>query len=155
MTGRPQRGRPKLAVQFYVDEVAYRCVLPLLECLPARQRSFSRLVEAILLLGKNEYVSNTSRDFIGELCLMKKHQIEEGIAIQGKRPKRRLHLTIDSEALGFLDMLVTRYRPVLPARGDAMSLMLRRVGERLTTREKTNWMKRRLEEILLKYPVRY
>lgn len=155
MAGKPQREKTKLAVQFTIDEAAYECVLPLITGDSPLRMSISRLIEAILLLAKNEYDSNMNRDFVGELCLMKERQIEEGIALQATRPQRRLHVTIDREALGFLDMLVTRYRPVLHARGEAMTLILRRVGERLTTNEKTGWMKRRLEEILLKYPVRY
>lgn len=155
MAGKPQRQETKLAVQFSVDEAAYARVLPLIEGNSGLHMSVSRLLEAILLLAKNEYDSNRSRDFIGELCLMKKQQIEEGIALRGTRPKRRLHVTMDRRALDFLDMLVARYRPVLPARGEAMTLIMRRFSERLTSEERVDWMKRRLEEILLKYPVRY
>lgn len=155
MPGRPQRDEPKVAIQIRIDEAAYQCVLPLIRGRAPLHMSFSRLLEAILLLAKNEYVSNTSRDFVEELCLMKRRQVEETIAIRGERPQRRVHVTIDREALGFLDMLVLRYRSIFRTRGVAASLVLRRFGERLTSEEKTEWMKRRIEEILLKYPVRY
>lgn len=155
MAGRPQRGEAKVAVQFDVDETALARVLPLIEGESRLNMSLSRLIEAILLLAKNEYTLNASRDFVGELCLMKEHQIKEGIALRGKRLRRKLHLTIDREALEFVDMLVMRYRPVVHARGTALTLILWRFSERLTSTEKIAWMKRRLEEMLIKYPVRY
>lgn len=155
MPGKPQRDEPKAAVQLRIDETAYRCVLPLIRGEAPLNMSFSRLLETILLLAKNEYTCNTSRDFVEELCRMKKKQVEETIAIRDARPQRRVHVTIDHEALGFLDMLVTRYRSLFRTRGIAASLVLRRFGERLATVEQIDWMKRRIEEIFLKYPVRY
>lgn len=155
MSGKPQRKRPKKAVQLRVDRAAYCCLLPLLQGDNPLDMSYSQLFESVVLLAREEYVSNTNQDFIVRLCSMKKTRVEEEMRGRFATARKTLHLTIDSEALEFLNMLASRYHALFHTRGEVASLIMRRVGYRAKTPERAEWMKRRLEEILLKYPVRY
>lgn len=155
MAGRPQRDRPKRAIQLSVDETVYLLTLSLIDGEEPLSMSRSQLFESLVLLAREEHIVNAEEDFAARARAMRTRWLDDELRTCRPVSRRSLHLTIGDEALGFLDMLVLRYRPLLRTRGDAASLVLQLAAERLTTRERNTWMKRRLEDVMLKYPVRY
>lgn len=117
--------------------------------------SRSKLFESVLFLAKSEYVANVEHDFVTRLCDTKKRLLD-AMAHERKPPRKKgLHVTLDREALEFLDMLAFRYRYLFRSRNEVASLILICIGEQARGRERANWIRQRLEEVLIDYPARY
>lgn len=155
MSGKPQRERPKVAVQLQIDERAYSWLETICRRYRARALSRSKLFESVLFLSKSEYTANVEHDFIERLCDTKKEALD-ALALERKAPRKRgLHVTLDCEALDFLNMLALRYRYLFRSRNEVASLILICIGRRTREEERAEWIHRRIAELLDNYPARY
>ena len=154
MAGKPRRKRPKVDLQVFVEERDYSAVLPLIDCSQCKFTSFSQLLETIIFLSQHMYIEEPDDSFVAKLFELKSARALACLKNKMNSNLRRVHATIDRDALRFIDMLVSRYRMLFSSRSEVVGLLLGNIGKECTSLEDIHYYCNRLLEVLLLHPYR-
>lgn len=154
MSGRPQREMPKVTVRVAVGEDVRLSVRPLLKADGVTFASFSQLVETIIFLSQHIYAAEPDNGFAIELAKLRAQRTIAQIKDPELNRERFLHVTLDVDAVAFIDMLVSRYHMLFKNRSEAVELMLLNVGSACDTPKGIRYYANRLSEVLSLHPSR-
>lgn len=154
MVGKPQREHAKITMQATVSDEAYSGVQPLLLTDEPCIKSYSSLFETIILLSEHMYNVEPNNSFISNLVRLKAQRQIEQLEDPSNAKPRRIHVTIDSRAYNFIDMLKKRYGTIFSSRSEIADLLLLNIGRNCNTANDFNYYLKRLKEVLLLYPLR-
>lgn len=152
MTGRPQREVPKETVRADITEDTYVSVLPLLRNDIVSFASVSQLVETIVFLSEHIYVAEPDDSFVVNLAKLKARRTIEQIRNPDLMKSRFIHVTLDVDAIGFLDLLVRKYPMLFRRRSDVLELLLLNVGSECDSPKGMRYYANRLSDVLLMHP---
>lgn len=153
MTGRPQREKPKETIRAAVSEDIYASVLPLLKNDTLTFASVSQLVETIIFLSEHIYVAEPDDSFVIGLVRLRADRVIDQIWNPQLMASRYIHVTLDVDAVGFLDLLVRKYPMLFRNRSEVIELLLLNIGEECGTSNGTRYYASRLAEVLSLHPV--
>lgn len=153
MTGKPQRERPKETIRVAVGEDVYASVLPLLKNDTLTFASVSQLVETIVFLSEHIYVAEADDSFVIELVKLRANRTIAQIRDPRLTESRYIHVTLDVDAVRFLDLLVQKYPTLFRNRSDVMELLLLNVGRGCDGPNGVRYYANRLAEVLSLHPV--
>lgn len=154
MTGRPQREMPKETVRVAVGDDVYASILPLLNNDKHPFASVSQLVETIIFLSQHIYAAEPDNGFAIDLAKLKSKHVIAQIRDPELARERFLHVTLDVDAVKFIDLLVGKYHMLFRNRSEAVELMLLNVGKSCNTPKGVRYYANRLNEVLGLHPSR-
>lgn len=154
MTGRPQRESPKQTCRLSIGEDTYRSILPLLKTERCSFASLSQLVETIVFLSEHICAAEPDRAFAIKLAKLKSKRIIEQIENPELLASRFIHVTLDEQAIAFIDLLVERYPMLFRTRSDAVELLLLNIGGSCVTSKDVLYFANRLADVLSLHPTR-
>lgn len=153
MTGRPQREKPKKTIRAAVSEDVYASVLPLLKNDTMNFASVSQLVETIIFLSEHIYIAEPDNGFVIGLARLRANRVIAQIKDPKLTASRYIHVTLDVDAVEFLDLLVRKYNMLFKNRSDVVELLLLNVGEECGTPDGIRYFANRLAEVLSLHPL--
>lgn len=115
-------------------------------------KSMSALVETIVFLAKATYTEQNGAHFLFELRTIKVTLLESLGNLKTLPNSRLVHLTVDDEAVEFIDMLASQYRIVCRNRSEALELILAYAGRYCGTPQHREHFLGRLETVLAQHP---
>lgn len=154
MTGRPQRENPKQTCRLSIGEDTYRSVVPLLKTERCSFASLSQLVETIVFLSEHICVAEPADAFAIKLAKLKGQRVIDQIENPELLTSRFIHVTLDEQAIVFIDSLVERYPMLFRTRSDVVELLLLNVGSSCTTSKDVLYFANRLADVLSLHPTR-
>ena len=153
MTGRPQREKPKETIRAAVSEDVYASVLPLLKNDTMNFASVSQLVETIIFLSEHIYIAEPVNGFVIGLARLRTNRVIAQIKDPKLTASRYVHVTLDVDAVEFLDLLVRKYNMLFKNRSDVVELLLLNIGEECGTPDGIRYFANRLAEVLSLHPL--
>lgn len=154
MSGTPHRTKAKKQVQARLSQDVYESIVGLLDDSGGLFTSFSQLVETIIFLSAHMYIEEPDNGYVKALAKLMSERTLDRIEKGHPDPEKHVHMTIDIEALGFIDMLVARYPMVANNRSVAINLILFNIGRTCNTKEDRRYYTNRLQDVLSLHPVR-
>lgn len=154
MTGRPQRELPKEIIRLTIFENVYWSLRSLYKNDSVKFTSMSQLVETIIFLSEHIYAIEPENGFILGLAKLRANQVVEQIKDPELHRSRFLHVSIDAQAIAFVDMLVSKYPMLFKNRSDVVDLLLWNVGRECDTEKGIRYYANRLSDVLLLHPTR-
>lgn len=152
MTGRPRRLHAKRDVHIHIHDDIYLSIQPLLADGSCAIESFSSLVETIIFLSLHMYAEEQRNGFVVRLAELKTQKTLEYIEQRDSNTTRCVHMTLDTEALDFLDMLTMRYSALFESRSMTLDLLLCNIGNGCDTSDGVRYYGNRLNEVLKLHP---
>jgi hypothetical protein len=152
MTGKPRRTSAKRDVHIAIHNDIFKSVQPLLKEQDSGIESFSNLVETIIFLSFHMYTEEPDNGFIARLAKLKTSNALRYIEHRSSDTIHHVHMTLDIEAIAFLDMLVARYGILFESRSAALDLLLCNIGNGCTTPDEIHYYSNRLNEVLRLHP---
>ena len=147
MSRKPQRGKPKQAIQVSIDAADRRKLVILLGSPEHQLGSFSQLFECLLFLLEGIYIENSEARFTQRLYEVAAQRASD-IAARGAEPVQELiHLTIDASARAFMDLLKQKYRNLLGSRSKVATLVAYWASRLCADRRGMRYLARRLEQV--------
>ena len=150
MAGKPERRYAKLHLQAPIDAKA-DAVLRELGTLCPEMRSTSQLVETVVLWERGIYLEGPAERYLRRLQKIRAQRYLALPSLEKPPQLRRLHLTIDREACGFVTFMLGKYPLLAAGRGELLSLMLHYAGTFLRSR-RAQHLRRRLLQVRENYP---
>ena len=154
MTGRPLREKPKETVRVAVSQDVRTSILPLLKNELVDFASFSELVETIMFLSEHIYTIEPDNSFVIKLEKIRHKRVLAQIKDHELMRSRFIHVTLDVQAVGFLDLLVRKYPMLFRNRSDVMELLLANVGSECAATKGVRYYANRLAEVKGMHPTR-
>lgn len=148
----PQRTHPKQRIHASIEVELYHRISLLRTTQASALNSLSALVETIVFWGKGIYLEQRGEEFLFELRSLKALRLLELDDLHAFPPERNLHLTLDIEAIEFLDLLHMQYPVVFHSRTEALALILAYASAYCADVEKRRYLMRRLETVLAQHP---
>lgn len=148
----PLRTHPKRDIHLQVTEDIFTKIGILYSTQSNLFKSLSALVETIIFLAKTTYSEQDGAHFLFELRSIKVAQLESLGSLRKFPQARLVHLTVDHEAVEFLDMLSTQYRVVCRNRSEALGLILAYTTRYCGTPQHRAHLLARLETVLAQHP---
>lgn len=149
----PARTYPKRDIHASIPENTYMKICTLRAAQNGLFKSMSALIETIIFFARATYNEQNGAYFLFELLNIKASQLES-LGNLRELPKSRLvHLTIDTEAVDFLDMLSSQYRVVCHSRSEAVSLILAYAVCHCRSPQNQKHLLQRLETTLSQHPL--
>ena len=153
MTGRPQREEPKETIRLTIGKDVYASMLPLLKNDTVTFASMSQLVETMIFLSEHIYIAEPDDSFVIGLAGIRADRIIEQIGDPALTTTRHVHVSLDVQAIGFLDLLVRKYHMLFKNRSDVVELLLLNIAGECGTPSGIRYYASRLAEVLDLHPV--
>lgn len=154
MVGRPQRDQPKENLRLIISERVYASMRPLYRNGVVSFGSRSRLVETIVFLSEHIYAVEPDNGFVLDLARLHADQVIEQIKNPELFDSCCLHVSLDRQAVAFIDMLVAKYPMLFSSRSEVVELLLWNIGRECNTEKGVRYYVNRLEEVMAMHPTR-
>lgn len=152
MTGRPQRNNPKQTCRLSVCDDVCQAIVPLQRTKEHQFASFSQLVETIIFLSEHIYITEADNAFAIGLAKLKARRIIEQIEDPALMASHYIHVTLDEQAIAFLDLLIEKYPMIFRTRSDVAELLLLNIADACTTPKEIRYYVNRLTDVLSMHP---
>lgn len=150
----PQRALPKQNIHATLEKTLYRQISLLLSSGQTMFGSMSSLVETLVFWGEGIYFEQQGEKFLFELLTIKARHLLRLTDLHAFPPTHTAHLTMDCEAIAFLDLLCEEYPVVFQNRTEALALLLAYASVYCTNNERRQYLLRRLNNVLIQHPPR-
>lgn len=147
----PQRERPKKAIQFKTDADIRAKVAPLLNASENSEASLSRLVEDLAFLAQSIHAHSSTDQFAQRFYAIEAQRLAQ-MAREGRQTQALYHVTIDTAACSFLDMLKEQCSPMLHARSEFIAHLLYSASCYCADEAHVNYLAQRLRRIEHDHP---
>lgn len=154
MTGRPQREKPKQTCRLAIGKDVYASILPLYRTKEHEFSSLSQLVETIIFLSEHIYIAEPDNSYVIGLAKLQSKRIIEQIENPELLAFRYIHVTLDEQAIAFVDLLVEKYPMLVKTRSEAVELLLLSIGADSITPKEIRYYANRLADVLSMHPTR-
>ncbi len=154
MSKKPDRKKAKRAVQFKVSSDAYDSISIFLTGDVGIFKSLSNFVETLIFCARDTYIALQTNDFVNGLRRIKALFYIASCEIESSKPKKLLHLTIDVDALDFLDIFLKKYRSSFRSRNELVELFFMYSASYSDSADRMKYILGRMKQAQLNNPIR-
>ena len=154
MTRKPDREYAKKAIHFKLSTDIYELINAFSKREDNAFRSLSQFTEALIFSARDTYSALPTKDFVYELRRIKAMLYTSSHEYEKPVPKKRLHVTIDADALYFVETFLRKYRSSFSSRSELIELFFLRFVKFNDKEGGTAYMLERIKQAQLNNPVR-
>jgi hypothetical protein len=154
MTRKPDREHVKKAIQFKLSRDIYELVNAFLKREDNAFRSLSQFTEILIFSARDTYSALPTKDFVYELRRIKAMLYTSSHEYEKPDPKKQLHVTIDVDALHFVETFLRKYRSSFSSRSELIELFFLRFVKFNDKEGGSTYILERMKQAQLNNPVR-
>lgn len=154
MSGKPDRAKPKKAIQIHLSFDIYASSQILLNQRPNLFRSYSQFVETLVFCMFSLYETSNDDELIKDLRHLKAKRYVQTNEDDICQQLKLLHVTIDVDALAFLSYLLEKYKRSFSSRSDLVESFFLYALAFCDSNERIAYIMQRLKQAKLNNPIR-